>query len=156
MSHSFAQISKDYRQEYVLNGGVDRTSDVLPISGESGDNFTGVTLGGLEVSSSAYLTIVSRVADPNLTMYTDAVLEQFPPYVEEIFPFTWPEVQGWYPVDQPPDDPNKDPSGSDIGQLDYANQGASSGSQSYDGQHFSEYVDLPNPLHDSAADRRYM
>lgn len=99
MSHSFAQISKDYRQEYVLNGGVDRTSDVLPISGESGDNFTGVTLGGLEVSSSAYLTIVSRVADPNLTMYTDAVLEQFPPYVEEIFPFTWPEVQGWYPVD---------------------------------------------------------
>lgn len=159
-------------------------------AGITGGDANGNFMPDKTITRAEVATIVSRVADPNLTRYMDVTLEQFPPYVEEIFPFTWPEVQGWYPVDQPPDDPNKDPSGSDIGQLEHEGiqrellpagverpadyqydesvlpEGNASGeltcetierrSQSYDGQHFTEYVDLPNPLYDSAAGRRYM
>lgn len=162
-------------------------------AGITGGDTSGSFMPDKTITRAEVAAIVSRVADPELTVDTSLVVEQFPPYVEETFPFTYPKVQGWEMTDLPPDDPNQDPSGSDVGQLDYANQGGiqrdrlpagterpadyqyddsvlptdspsghltceriSRRTESYDGQHFTEYVDVPNPLYDRTPGRNYM
>ena len=89
-------------------------------AGITGGDASGSFMPDKTITRAEVAAIVSRVADPALTVDTPLYQPlELPIFSEETFPFTWPPVQGWDPVDQPPEDPNQDPSGSDIGHLEH-------------------------------------
>ena len=55
-----AKYARKAEDEKVINGGCYRIS-VLPIQGKVGNPYTGVSVGGLEASNTAYLTAGNSV-----------------------------------------------------------------------------------------------